>query len=380
MPTVPSVYFSDSLTVPPVWIDSDAAADTAYYYAGYEFYARHPNAHTLAYLQMIDLSQPLLPKMMHSGIGNKEPTLTKQRAAQVTSSWQRQPIWLFEFFYDESMDFAYAMVDALSGRIQRYLLIKETSAMHNMSNVAGQAYLWAGDAGLVMVVSNDDGVDPSGLCRTWDYYFYSPSLNAVRKFIFSNGGFIDGCDVTDYSASKAVITGFEDSPLAFAVAEQNGGLAYRQANADCRVEAQLAYSLMAATPSRLIWKFTYQSAFAAPLVLYVDAYDNSFITDIASVPQTAPECYRLEQNYPNPFNAVTVFAYQLPREEEVVIDIIDVRGSILRTLAAKKQSAGTHRVIWDGTIGEGMPAASGIYFVRLQAGTRALTKKIMLLR
>jgi flagellar hook assembly protein FlgD len=42
--------------------------------------------------------------------------------------------------------------------------------------------------------------------------------------------------------------------------------------------------------------------------------------------------------------------------------------------------AGTHRIQWNGTDAEGNPAASGIYFYRLQSKTYDATRKMILLQ
>jgi len=42
--------------------------------------------------------------------------------------------------------------------------------------------------------------------------------------------------------------------------------------------------------------------------------------------------------------------------------------------------AGEHRVVWNGADQTGLPVASGIYFVRLSAGSQVDTRKIVLLK
>jgi len=50
------------------------------------------------------------------------------------------------------------------------------------------------------------------------------------------------------------------------------------------------------------------------------------------------------------------------------------------TLFEGELRGGRERVVWDGTAGSGEPVASGVYFVRLEAGEEVLTSKVVLIR
>ncbi len=91
--------------------------------------------------------------------------------------------------------------------------------------------------------------------------------------------------------------------------------------------------------------------------------------------QYTPAGFELEQNYPNPFNPTTVVNYQLPVSGNVTLIVYDVLGRSVATLANERQTAGSHSVKFDAV---GLP--SGVYFYRLQAGSFALTKKMILLQ
>ena len=88
-----------------------------------------------------------------------------------------------------------------------------------------------------------------------------------------------------------------------------------------------------------------------------------------------PESFRLNQNYPNPFNPVTNIQYALPVAAHVEIRIFNMLGQQVSSLIDKKQTAGVHRIQWDGS---GFP--SGLYFYRIQAGEFCDTKKCLLLK
>jgi len=84
--------------------------------------------------------------------------------------------------------------------------------------------------------------------------------------------------------------------------------------------------------------------------------------------------------YPNPFNASTTVHYNLKDEGHVSIVVYDLLGRKVKTLVDENRSTGAHRVIWDGRDESGMPASSGIYFVRIQSRDAARTFKISYLK
>ncbi len=91
-----------------------------------------------------------------------------------------------------------------------------------------------------------------------------------------------------------------------------------------------------------------------------------------------PSQFQLEQNYPNPFNPKTTISYFLPNTMEVTLAIYNLRGELVRTLAAGATTAGRHQVVWDGVDEKGVSVASGIYIYRLQAEGLAVSRKLVL--
>jgi len=62
------------------------------------------------------------------------------------------------------------------------------------------------------------------------------------------------------------------------------------------------------------------------------------------------------------------------------VDLFDLRGRRVRRLVDSTQSAGLHRVIWDGRDDAGRQLASGVYLLRLGVPHGSLTRKMILLR
>jgi|GEM_PF-5036160 len=83
----------------------------------------------------------------------------------------------------------------------------------------------------------------------------------------------------------------------------------------------------------------------------------------------------VQANVPNPFNPLTEIRYLLPVDGHVKVDVFDVTGSRVATLVDRVQEAGPKSLPWNA---EGL--ASGVYFVRVQAGTETGVRKMILLK
>ena len=93
-----------------------------------------------------------------------------------------------------------------------------------------------------------------------------------------------------------------------------------------------------------------------------------------------PQSLALEQNLPNPFNSSTAIRFSLPRPERVRLRIYNLEGQEIRRLVDGFQAAGVYQVSWDGRIGQGRQAGSGLYFYRLEAGKLSRVRRMILLK
>ena len=91
--------------------------------------------------------------------------------------------------------------------------------------------------------------------------------------------------------------------------------------------------------------------------------------------QKNPESYTLFQNYPNPFNPTTVLSFELRDAGFVKLKVYDITGQEVQTAVSGWQLAGYHEVIFNGS-----SLASGVYFVRLDAGDFTQTQKVVLMK
>ncbi len=93
-----------------------------------------------------------------------------------------------------------------------------------------------------------------------------------------------------------------------------------------------------------------------------------------------PVSWELHGAYPNPFNPSTTLSFTAPRTSEVTLAVYDVLGRKVATLMDGVVQAGRQQVIWQGHSDQGMPVASGTYFVRLEGDGVNLTRKMVLLK
>ena len=83
---------------------------------------------------------------------------------------------------------------------------------------------------------------------------------------------------------------------------------------------------------------------------------------------------------PNPFNPQTTIAFALPEAGRVRVDVYDVTGRRIATVADESYGVGEHRVTWAGLDQGGRPVASGVYFVRLAGPGFTLQQRALLLK
>ena len=94
-----------------------------------------------------------------------------------------------------------------------------------------------------------------------------------------------------------------------------------------------------------------------------------------------PRATMLYPNVPNPFNPTTRIRFDLAEGGRVVLRIYDVAGRQVRSLLDEDMAAGHDRsAMWDGLDDDGQRAASGVYFYRLDAGGKSLTRKLVVMK
>jgi N-acetylmuramoyl-L-alanine amidase len=90
---------------------------------------------------------------------------------------------------------------------------------------------------------------------------------------------------------------------------------------------------------------------------------------------TLPQEVMLMGNYPNPFNPTTSIRFALPESMDIQLDVFDMLGRQVGSLARGTFTPGTHTVNFDASA-----LSSGVYIYRLVTPTTIVSGKMMLVK
>jgi len=100
----------------------------------------------------------------------------------------------------------------------------------------------------------------------------------------------------------------------------------------------------------------------------------------AGDPRAPSTVFALRPAVPNPSRGGSRIAFDLPRDTPISLEVLDVRGRLVRTLARGSRPAGAHEISWDGADNAGRRAAAGVYLVHLRAGVLESTRRMVVVR
>ncbi len=84
--------------------------------------------------------------------------------------------------------------------------------------------------------------------------------------------------------------------------------------------------------------------------------------------------------FPNPFGHDALVGFELAAPERVSLEVYDLRGARVRTLASGAWGPGRYQLRWNGDDLSGRPVPGGIYLIRFDAGTYRKVEKAVLMR
>ncbi len=96
--------------------------------------------------------------------------------------------------------------------------------------------------------------------------------------------------------------------------------------------------------------------------------DFAYWADTSQGSQDAPDLgslVRVYPNHPNPFRDNTAIGYALSSRTDVVVQIYDASGRVVRDLFAGDQYAGDYELMWNGRDNGGNAVGNGVYFARI---------------
>lgn len=98
------------------------------------------------------------------------------------------------------------------------------------------------------------------------------------------------------------------------------------------------------------------------------------------VPPVAGQALLVHGAMPNPFNPATTLRYTLGQPAWTTIDVYDLAGRRVRTLAAEFLAAGDHEVVWNGRDDGGRLCPAGVYHVVVGSGRERASVRLALVK
>ena len=93
-------------------------------------------------------------------------------------------------------------------------------------------------------------------------------------------------------------------------------------------------------------------------------------------PKVTPFEFALHQNYPNPFNPETKIQFDVAEKSHVSIEIFNLVGQKVATLANSTMDVGKYTITWGGLNDKGAPLPSGMYFYEMNSSSYHAIKKV----
>ena len=86
------------------------------------------------------------------------------------------------------------------------------------------------------------------------------------------------------------------------------------------------------------------------------------------------------KNYPNPFNPTTRIAFSIPAASKVTLEVYNIKGQLVKTVADDHYEAGNYEILWEGKDNHNRSVGSGVYFYKLKTEQDQLINKMLLLK
>jgi agmatine deiminase len=86
---------------------------------------------------------------------------------------------------------------------------------------------------------------------------------------------------------------------------------------------------------------------------------------------------KIESIAPNPFNGETRISFSLKEDLRTSITVYNLQGQVMKIIASREFSSGSHEVAWDGKDGSGNEVPSGIYLLKLSTDKGVDIKKLI---
>ncbi len=109
-------------------------------------------------------------------------------------------------------------------------------------------------------------------------------------------------------------------------------------------------------------------------------HDTLVVSGPAGLDEARTSAARLLAARPNPTSGQVDLGFVLATGSRVRLRVMDASGREVRELLSETLPAGRHSVSWDGRTRDGLPAATGVYYYRLDLPQGALARRLTLIR
>jgi flagellar hook capping protein FlgD len=119
-------------------------------------------------------------------------------------------------------------------------------------------------------------------------------------------------------------------------------------------------------------------AYRSGVLLGYDQSDATFSISAATGIDPRPDLRTtaLYQNHPNPFRSTTIIPFSIAAPSDGRIEVYNVTGMRVRTLARGPLQAGAQEVTWDGKSDTGERLPPGLYVVRLKTESKEISRRL----
>ena len=162
-----------------------------------------------------------------------------------------------------------------------------------------------------------------------------------------------------------------ENAVRYAIKNANGGAAWAPQVVD-EIGPQGPWTSLALDANG----FPHMSFYAPAITEVVSA----FFTDNTSDTFQERQAFMSLDAFPNPVRASTQLVLRTPRSVPVGLTVMDARGRLVRSFAARELSPGTHSFAWDGRDETGTPVAAGVYFAVTRPEWLATARKLVVVR
>lgn len=84
--------------------------------------------------------------------------------------------------------------------------------------------------------------------------------------------------------------------------------------------------------------------------------------------------------FPNPFKALTQMRMDIPHLASASLEVFNIRGQKVKTLYKGISNPGSHLISWNGTDDSGRRLPSGTYLIKLNYGSKSISRKLLMVK